>query len=186
MPTAVISVVVSLSTNGFLHSKAENWIYTLCNLFVENVLFSASKKCLKWSYHVQIKTGNFDIEYEPRFGRLIEVDCEQLKQINGQGRNVSTLTIVLELDVYQKTIVNALKRINLAFKFNRWVPHELAAKDKRKRKAACLVVLRDKRKEKILDRIVTVMKTWCTTTIQAVKEGGQHLGNQQARLQDAP
>ncbi|GBM92832.1 Nephrin [Araneus ventricosus] len=72
--------------------------------------------------------------------------------------------------------------------FNRWVPHELTAEDKSKRKAACLALLRDQRKEKIVDRIVTYdkKKNGCTATIQAVKEGGQHLGNQQDWLQDEP
>ncbi|GBM80997.1 Histone-lysine N-methyltransferase SETMAR [Araneus ventricosus] len=126
----------------------------------------------------RFKAGNFDIEDEPRSGRPTEVDCETLKQIIDQNRNVSTRTIALELDVCQETIVNVLKRIILTFKFNRWVPHELTAKDKRKRKAACLALLRDQRKETILGRIVTCDEKWCTTAIQAVKEGGQHLGNQ--------
>ncbi|GBL89742.1 hypothetical protein AVEN_104680-1 [Araneus ventricosus] len=60
----------------------------------------------------------------------------------------------------EKTIVNALKRINLMFKFNPWVPHELTADDKRKRKANFLTLLRDQRKEKILDRIVTCDEKW--------------------------
>ncbi|GBN21362.1 Histone-lysine N-methyltransferase SETMAR [Araneus ventricosus] len=108
----------------------------------------------------KFKAGNFDIEDEPRFGRPIEVDCEQLKKIIDQDRNVSTRTIALELDVCQKTIVNALRRINVTFKFNRWMPHELTAEDKRKRKAAYLALLRDQRKEKILDRIVTCDEKW--------------------------
>ncbi|GBO05467.1 Histone-lysine N-methyltransferase SETMAR [Araneus ventricosus] len=95
----------------------------------------------------KFKAGTFDIEDEPRSGHPIEVDCEQLKQIIDQDRNVSTQTIALELEVCQKTIVNALKRINLTFNFNRWVPRELTAEDKRKRKAACLAPLGDQRKE---------------------------------------
>ncbi|GBN09646.1 Histone-lysine N-methyltransferase SETMAR, partial [Araneus ventricosus] len=102
----------------------------------------------------KFKAGNFDIEDEPRSGRPIEVDCEQLKHIIDQDRNVSTRTIALELDICQKTIDNALKRINVTFKFNRWVPHELTAERKRKREAACLALLGDQRKEKILDRFV--------------------------------
>ncbi|GBM46036.1 hypothetical protein AVEN_164052-1 [Araneus ventricosus] len=96
----------------------------------------------------EVKSGNFAIEDEPRSGCLIEVDCEQLKQIIDQDRNVSTRIIALELDVCQKTIINALKRIDITFKFNRWVPHELTAEDKRKRKAACLAMLRDQRMRK--------------------------------------
>ncbi|GBM36560.1 Histone-lysine N-methyltransferase SETMAR [Araneus ventricosus] len=108
----------------------------------------------------KFKAGNFDTEDEPRSCRPIEVDCEQLKQIIDQDKNVSKRTIALELDVCQKIIVNVLKRINVAFKFNRWVPHELTAEDKRKRKVACLDLLRDQRKEKILDRIVTCDEKW--------------------------
>ncbi|GBM21355.1 hypothetical protein AVEN_149922-1 [Araneus ventricosus] len=47
----------------------------------------------------KFKAGYFDIEGEPRSGRPIEVDCEQLKQIIDQDRNVSTRTIALELEV---------------------------------------------------------------------------------------
>ncbi|GBM27030.1 Histone-lysine N-methyltransferase SETMAR [Araneus ventricosus] len=79
--------------------------------------------------------GNFDTEDETRSGRPIEVDCEQLKQIIHQDRNVSTRTIALELDVCQKSIVKALKRINVTFKFNHWMPHELTAKDKPQEKS---------------------------------------------------
>ncbi|GBN62560.1 Mariner Mos1 transposase [Araneus ventricosus] len=115
--------------------------------------------------------GNFDIEDEPRSGRPIEVDCEQLKQIIDKDRNVSTRTITLELDFCRKTIVNALKRINLMFKFNHWVPHKLTAEDKRKRKAACLALLRDQRKEKILYRIVTCDEKWVYNNNTSHKRG---------------
>ncbi|GBN18846.1 Histone-lysine N-methyltransferase SETMAR, partial [Araneus ventricosus] len=112
------------------------------------------------AWFFKFKAGNFDIEDEPCSGHSIEVDCEQLKQIIDQDRNVSTQTITLELDICRKTIVNALTHINRTFKFNRWVPHELTAEDKRKRKAACLALLRDQRKEKILDRIVSCDEKW--------------------------
>ncbi|GFX48438.1 histone-lysine N-methyltransferase SETMAR [Trichonephila clavipes] len=35
----------------------------------------------------KFKAGNFDIEDEPRSGRPIKVDCDQLKQIIDQDRN---------------------------------------------------------------------------------------------------
>lgn len=44
------------------------------------------------------------------------------------------LFIASELDVCQKTIINASKRINLMFNFSRWVSCKLIAEDKRKRK----------------------------------------------------
>ena len=108
----------------------------------------------------KFKTRNFDIEDEPRSGHLAEADCDKLKQINDQNRTVSTQTIALELDVCQKTIVNDLKCINLTFKFSHWMPHELTAEDKSKRKAACLALPRDQRKGNILDRIVTCDEKW--------------------------
>ncbi|GBN35184.1 PiggyBac transposable element-derived protein 3 [Araneus ventricosus] len=115
--------------------------------------------CIKVWFR-KFKAGNFDIEDEPRSGRPTKVDCEELKQMIDQDRNVSTRTIALELDVCQKIIVNTLKHINVTFKFNRWVPHELTAEDKGKRKSACLALLRDQKKEKILDIIVTCYEKW--------------------------
>ncbi|GFR10581.1 histone-lysine N-methyltransferase SETMAR [Trichonephila clavata] len=94
---------------------------------------------------------NFVFEDKPLSGSPIEIDCDQLKQIIDHGRNVSTWTIVLEFDLCQKIIVNALKHINLTFKFNRCVPHELTSENKIKRKAACLALLRDQREDNILD-----------------------------------
>ncbi|GBN02389.1 Histone-lysine N-methyltransferase SETMAR [Araneus ventricosus] len=91
----------------------------------------------------KFKAENFNIEDEPRSGRPIEVDCEQLKQIIHQNRNASTRTIALELGICHKTIVNALKSINITLKFNRWVTHELTPEDKRTRKASYLALLRD-------------------------------------------
>nr|XP_042906148.1 histone-lysine N-methyltransferase SETMAR-like [Parasteatoda tepidariorum] len=130
----------------------------------------------------KFNTGNFNIEDEPRSGLPIEVDCYQLKQIIDQDRNVSTRTIALEHDVCQKTKPNALKRINLTFKFNRWVPHELTAEEESKRKVACLLLLRGQRKENILDRIVTCNEEWVYYNNTSHK--GLHPGNQQVRLQD--
>ncbi|GBO23604.1 Histone-lysine N-methyltransferase SETMAR [Araneus ventricosus] len=119
----------------------------------------------------KFRAGNFHIEDEPRSGRPIEVDCEQLKQIINQDRNISTRTIELELDVFHKKIVKTMKRINVTFQFNRWVPHGLTAEDKRKRKAACLALLRDQRKEKIQDRNVTSDERWLYYNNTSRKEG---------------
>ncbi|GBM26421.1 hypothetical protein AVEN_139372-1 [Araneus ventricosus] len=55
------------------------------SLGINTISYDTLKICLR-----KFKAGNFDIEDEPRSGRPIEVDCEQLKQIIDQDRNVST------------------------------------------------------------------------------------------------
>ena len=67
----------------------------------------------------KFKSMIFNIGDEPRSCRSAEVDCDKLKQIIDQDGNVSTRTIALELEVFQKTIVNTFNRTNLVFKFNR-------------------------------------------------------------------
>ncbi|GBM82505.1 hypothetical protein AVEN_188565-1 [Araneus ventricosus] len=57
------------------------------------------------------------------------------------------------------------------FNFNRCVPHELTAEDKHKRKAACLDLLRDQTKEKILDRIATCDEKWVYYNNTSLKGG---------------
>lgn len=53
--------------------------------------------------------------------------------------NISTRTIALEIHVCQETIVNALQRLKLMFKFNRWVPQKLTAEDKLKKRKKSIV-----------------------------------------------
>lgn len=48
-----------------------------------------------------------------------------IKQIIDQNKNISTRIIALELNICQKSIVDALKRTDVTFKFNRWMPHKL-------------------------------------------------------------
>lgn len=57
-----------------------------------------------------------------------------LKQITDQDKNASAWIIALDINFSRKTIDNVLKWINLTFKFNLWVRHELTAEDKHKRK----------------------------------------------------
>ncbi|GBL95444.1 hypothetical protein AVEN_154833-1 [Araneus ventricosus] len=60
----------------------------------------------------KFKAGNFDIEVEPRSFCPIEVDCEQLKQIIDQDRNVSTRTIALGLELHlDGTIFNSNEEV---------------------------------------------------------------------------
>lgn len=51
----------------------------------------------------KFKIGYFEIEEEPHSGNPIEVNCELLGQIIDQYTNVSTRTIMLELNLCQKT-----------------------------------------------------------------------------------
>lgn len=73
-------------------------------------------------------------------------------------QNVSTWNIVLELNIWPKTIVNTLKWINLMFKFNSRVLHKSIAESRRKK--PCLVLLIDQSEENILHRTVICDVKW--------------------------
>ncbi|GFT04521.1 hypothetical protein TNCV_1930281 [Trichonephila clavipes] len=69
------------------------------------------------------------------------------------------------------------------FRLNHWEPPELTADDKSNRKATIyLYLLRDQGKRTFWSELVHMMKNVCTTTIQSVKEGGQHPRNHQLHL----
>ena len=53
------------------------------------------------------------------------------------------------------SISRAMHRINLMYKFNQWIPHELTQADKDKRAGPAY-----QRKDKILDRIITSDEKW--------------------------
>ncbi|GFS77244.1 uncharacterized protein TNCV_3758321 [Trichonephila clavipes] len=60
----------------------------------------------------------------------------------------------------------------LGYPLDREVPQKLTAEDKSKRKVACLALLRDQRKEKILNRIVTCDEKWVYYNNTSRKEDG--------------
>ncbi|KFM65844.1 hypothetical protein X975_23988, partial [Stegodyphus mimosarum] len=53
------------------------------------------------------------------------------------------------------SISRPMHRINLTYKFNRWVPNELTQEDKGRRVRACTNLLEFQRKDKIMDRVIT-------------------------------
>lgn len=133
---------------------------------------------IQWKFAFQCLNLEIDTKNEPHSDRFIKADCLQLKQIIVQDRNAPTRTSVLEFNVYRKPIINAMKRINLTFKFNRWMHHELNAEEKLKRKIWCLGALRYQKKVNIPDKIVTCNEKWVYYNNTNRKNGVQHLENQ--------
>ncbi|XP_018049927.1 PREDICTED: histone-lysine N-methyltransferase SETMAR-like [Atta colombica] len=84
--------------------------------------------------HVQFwfrrfRSDNFHIKDAPRSGRPIVENGDKIMEIVESNRHVSTVSIVQELNIVQKTIWNHLNKVGYKKKLNVWVPYELTQKN---------------------------------------------------------
>ena len=111
-------------------------------------------------WYRKFKNKEYDIEEAERCGRPTDVDEARLRELVEEDQYATTRELGKELDVSAMSISRAMHRINLTYKFNRWVPHELTQAHKDRRVNACTNLLEYQRKDKILDRIVTCDEKW--------------------------
>ena len=69
----------------------------------------------------------------PSSGRPIEVDRQAVLEAIEETPSLTTRMLAEDFDCDQKTIVNILHELGKIWKKTRWVPHELAKAQKRKR-----------------------------------------------------
>lgn len=97
---------------------------------------------------------------EPRSGRPTVVSDKDLQAAIAEDRHQTTRDLGLEFKVHHSTIADALKRLNLSYKFNRWVPHELSYMNKLNRVEMCTQLLKKHNSLDFFDRMITCDEKW--------------------------
>jgi len=111
-------------------------------------------------WYRKFRSGVRNLEDDPIPGRPTVLPDDELRQTIQENGNVTTRQLAVRFDVSHPTIVLALKRLNLTYKFNRWVPHTLTDKNKADRMVACRYLLEEHRRRPFLDRLVTCDEKW--------------------------
>ena len=127
-------------------------------------------------WYRKFRSGVTSLQDEPFPGRPTVVNDDDLKKVVEEDQNVTTREVAAVFGVDQSTIVRALRRLNLTYKFNRWVPHNLNDKDKETRVAACRYLLDEHRKRPSLDRLVTCDEKWVYYDNTSKKGGWSEAG----------
>nr|BAA23532.1 transposase [Bombyx mori] len=103
----------------------------------------------------RFRSGNFDLQNQPRGRPETKVKNEELKAIVEADQSQSTSEIVAGFGVSDKTVLIHLKQIGKVKKLERWVPHELSESNLQTRIDCCVTLLNRHYNEGILNRINT-------------------------------
>ncbi|EGI61981.1 Histone-lysine N-methyltransferase SETMAR, partial [Acromyrmex echinatior] len=76
----------------------------------------------------RFRSGNFDVKDASHSGRPIVENIDKIIEIVESDRHVSTVSIVQELNIAQKTVWNHLNKARYKKKLDVWVPHKLTQK----------------------------------------------------------
>lgn len=108
----------------------------------------------------RFRSGNFNLENEPRGRPETKVDNDELKAIVEADPSQTTSGLAARFDVSIKTILVHLDQIGKVKKLEKWVPHELNEYQKGARVEVCISLLNRNKNEPFLRRIITCDEKW--------------------------
>lgn len=112
----------------------------------------------KW--FAKFRSGDFNLEDQPRSGRPSELDDDVLRTLVANNSRISTEEVASELNVNKSTAFRRLKKVGYTLKLDTWVPHQLSEKNKVDRMSTAISLLRRIKNEPFLDRLVTGDEKW--------------------------
>ncbi|CAK9796551.1 Histone-lysine N-methyltransferase SETMAR [Anthophora plagiata] len=108
----------------------------------------------------KFRSGDFDLQNEPRGRPESKVDDNQLKAVVEANPSETTRELAARFEVTIPTILSHLKAIGKVKKLDRWVPHELSECQQRNRFGACCSLVSRLKGDPFLHRIVTCDEKW--------------------------
>ncbi|XP_035214014.1 histone-lysine N-methyltransferase SETMAR-like [Stegodyphus dumicola] len=85
----------------------------------------SSSETKREGFVLQDKYKDYDIQKTKRCGRSTDVDESLMRELVEEDQYATIRELAEELHVSAMSISRAMHLINLTYKFNRWVPHEL-------------------------------------------------------------
>ncbi|KFM65379.1 Mariner Mos1 transposase, partial [Stegodyphus mimosarum] len=120
-------------------------------------------------WYRKFKSKDYDIQEAEHSGRHTDAEEASLQEFMEEHQYATTQELAKELDVSAMFISRVTHRINVTYKFSRWVPHELPQADKDRRVRACTNLLEYQRKNKVQDKSSLVITSGFTSTTQVEK-----------------
>ena len=104
----------------------------------------------------------FDVNNEPRPGRLIVDNVDEILKKIEVDRHISSTDIATRLNIDHKTVLNHLYKTGYQKKLDTWIPHELTVKNVMDRVSICESLLKKNKIEPFLKRMITGNEKWIT------------------------
>lgn len=130
----------------------------LCGVYGDVCL--SERQCQNW--FARFRSGNFDVNDEPRPGRPIVEKVDEILLKIEVDRHISSRDIAMELNIDHKTVLKHLHKNGYQKKLDIWVPHELTLKNLMDRVSICESLVKRNEIEPFLKRMVTGDEKWIT------------------------
>ncbi|XP_032688838.1 histone-lysine N-methyltransferase SETMAR-like [Odontomachus brunneus] len=138
---------------GNTATSAKNNIYAV---YRKGVL--SARTCRKW--FDRFRKGNFNLEDEPRAGRLVEADEDRIRNLVNETRSLSVREMSQILNMSKSCVHRHLKEMGMVPKLDVWVPHQLTERNRLNRVATCISLLARNEMELFLKRVGTENEKW--------------------------
>lgn len=113
-----------------------------------------------YRWFAKFRTGNTNLEDQPREGRPREVNREEVIEAIDLDPTLTTRDLAEGFDCSHTAIENILKAAGKKWRKGHWVPHLLTEAQKRNRVRIARLHLNRRQRHKFLNNIVTVDEKW--------------------------
>ena len=111
-------------------------------------------------WFAKFDSGEETLEDDPRSGRPEVIDDNELQNLIESDSRQTCQEMAVCLGTSESTVRNHLHAIGKVRKLDKWVPHNLSAKDKLQRLTICSSLIQRHNREPLLDRIIACDEKW--------------------------
>ena len=145
----------------YYYDKEKNTVQAcekICAVYGEGTLskFSAQK------WFARFCSGNFNMKDDLRSGCPISEKADEILEKVQQDSHISSVDIVMELDIDHKTVLNHLRKAGYKKKLDIWVPHELSVKNMIDQIDTCNTLMKCIEIKPFLKCVMTGDEKWIT------------------------
>ena len=128
----------------------------ICGVYDEGSVSKSAAR--KW--FARCRSRNFDVKDEPRPGRAITENSDEILDNIEQDQHISSYNIAYELNIHHQTVLNHLQKAGFKKKLDVWMPHELSVKNQMNQLNICNTLLKRNEIEPLLKPIITGDEKW--------------------------
>lgn len=121
---------------------------------------AAASKSTVEKWYQSFRSRAASIQDKPHSGRPSKVKEDDVLAAIGEDRHLTTRELSVMLAVSKSCIYDTLCRMNLTYKFNRWVPHVLTLRNKQDRVRICNQLIAQHKELQFFDRMITCDEKW--------------------------
>ena len=108
----------------------------------------------------RFRKGNYEVDDQPRSGRPLEVDIDQLKQLIDSDPRLTARCLAEQLGCSHTIVEKHLADLGKSWKYGVWIPHELSTNQLQTRVDICMDLITSHRNNQWLRNLITGDEKW--------------------------